>query len=82
MAKYDPLKTHLLKQDATELVLSFADIEAVIDSTLPESAERPQFWANMANDVGHVQREAWRSAGYNAFLMAGERRVRFVRHAR
>lgn len=82
MAKYDPLKVHLMKQSAPELVLTFPEIEALIEGSLPTSACRPQFWANTVNDLGHVQREAWRSAGYNAFLMAGESRVRFVRHTR
>jgi hypothetical protein len=82
MAKYDPLRTHLMRQDAPELVLTFAEIETLLDRRLPTTATRPQFWAHTVNNAGNVQREAWRSAGYNAFLVTGENRVRFVRYAR
>lgn len=82
MAKYDPLKAHLMEQRSPEVVLSFAEIETVIDSALPKAAARPNFWANTAPNQSHVQREAWIGAGYNAFLVTGENRVRFVRHAR
>lgn len=82
MAKYDPLKDHLMKQGEPELVLTFSEIETLIDGRLPASAERPQFWANTVLDLRHVQREAWRTAGYNAFLVVGENRVRFVKHAK
>ena len=35
---------------------------------LPKSATRPQWWANVTDpDTTHVQRKAWREAGYDAF---------------
>ena len=80
LAKYDPLRDHLLKQQVPELVMTFAEIEDVLESSLPKSAASPQFWANTSRERGHVQGEAWRHS-YNAFLLAEQNRVRFVRHA-
>ena len=82
MAKYDPLRDHLLKQTLGEIVLSFTEIERLI-GPLPTSADRPQWWSNVRSPAtSHVQREAWREAGYDAFLLAGTRKVRFVRAAK
>jgi hypothetical protein len=81
MAKYDALRDHLRKQTLGELILTFADIERLV-GPLPPSADRPQWWANVRNPLGpHVQREAWRDGGFDAFLLSGERKVRFVRVA-
>jgi hypothetical protein len=77
MAKYDPLRDYLRKQTLREIILPFREIEALV-GPLPASAERPQFWANTMGDTAHVQRNAWREAGYDAFLLAGARKVRFV----
>ena len=80
MGKYDPLGKHLRRQRAAEYEMTFADIERVIGALLPKSAARPQWWANVTDpQTSHVQREAWRSAGYDAFLVAGRDRVRFRR---
>ncbi|MDP1875112.1 hypothetical protein [Phenylobacterium sp.] len=80
MGKYDPLREHLKRQQADEFVLSFAEIERKLGAMLPNSASRPQWWANITEaDTSHVQREAWRAAGFDAFLIAGEDRVRFRR---
>ncbi|WP_422652892.1 DUF7662 domain-containing protein [Aliidongia sp.] len=59
--------------------LSFREIEDVLGLPLPRSAERLQWWANTLSAPSHVQREAWRQADYDAFLLAGKRRVRFCR---
>jgi hypothetical protein len=60
--------------------LSFTDIERILGAMVPKSAARPQWWAN-ANDADarHVQRKAWREAGYEACLLVGKDRVRFSR---
>ena len=81
MAKYEPLKLHLIRHHPRELTMTFDEIEKVLEARLPASARRPQFWANTIGDVGHIQREAWRSARYNAFLVAEEDKVRFVPHS-
>ena len=80
MSKYDPLRDHLRKQPFREAVLTFKAIEDIIGSPLPASAARPQWWANVKDKhTTHVQRNAWGDAGFNAFLIAGSRRVRFER---
>jgi hypothetical protein len=78
MGKYDPLRDHLRRQCADELELSFADIERKLGAMLPNSAARPQWWANATDSkTSHVQRDAWGAAGYDAFLIVGKDRVRF-----
>ena len=79
MGKYDPLRDHLKRQRTADFELSFAEIERVIGCMLPNSAARPQWWANVADpNTTNVQRNAWRDAGYDAFLIAGRDRVRFT----
>ncbi|MBV9996911.1 MAG: hypothetical protein JO127_17040 [Caulobacteraceae bacterium] len=77
MARYKPLRDYLHGQTFAELTLSFAEIERLVGA-LPASAQRPQWWAN-ARRLGSTQREAWRAAGYDAFLISGANKVRFVR---
>lgn len=80
MGKYDPLESWLRRKAGTEVELSFADIERIIGAMLPNSAVRPQWWANEASpDSRHVQSRAWRNAGYEAFLIPDAERVRFKR---
>lgn len=82
MGKYDPLRDHLKRQKADEFDLTFVEIERVLGAMLPKSANRPQWWANVSDpETAHVQREAWRAAGFDAFLIAGKDRVRFHRSA-
>jgi hypothetical protein len=80
MAKYDPLRQHLRRQRLEEFEMTFAEIEHRIGAYLPKSAQRPQWWAKVADpDTIHVHRRAWGEAGYDAFLIAGRERVRFRR---
>jgi hypothetical protein len=80
VAKYDPLYHHLRRKGLSELEMSFADIEHVIKALLPKSAKRPQWWANEASEeTTHVQCRAWRAAGYDAYLIERQERVRFRR---
>ena len=79
MSKYDPLYHHLRRKTASELEMSFADVERVIGGLLPASAARPQWWANeLSEETSHVQCKAWRAAGYDASLV-GKERVLFRR---
>jgi hypothetical protein len=77
MSKYDPLRDLLLQCGHREFDLTFSEIEKALGFPLPTSADRPQWWANIAAVPGPSQREAWRQAGYKAFLIAGSRRVKF-----
>jgi hypothetical protein len=83
MAKYDGLRDHLLQQRGPEFSLTFKEIENAIGASLPKSADRPQWWANVTDPTtSHVQRNAWRDAGYDAFLIVGADRVTFRKAAR
>jgi hypothetical protein len=44
--KYDALTPHLKANNLSEIEMTFAQIEEVIGSPLPNHASRPQFWAN------------------------------------
>jgi hypothetical protein len=76
--RYDPLREYLLNQHLREIELTFTEIEKILGARLPKSAERPQWWANQVAS-SRPQREAWRAAGYDAFLVAGSRKVKFRR---
>jgi hypothetical protein len=82
MGKYDPLRDYLRRQRTAEVELSFAEIERLLAAMLPNSASTPQWWSNVKDlHTTHVQRDAWRDAGYDAFLITGRDRVRFRRVA-
>jgi hypothetical protein len=73
-----PLETISIASNFGEVELSFVKIEEIIGRRLPRSADRPQWWANQVA-LGRPQREAWRAVGFDAFLIAGSRRVQFRR---
>ena len=77
MSKYDPLRDHLMLHRDREFQVTFREIEKALGSKLPVSADRPQWWANIQDDSTDVQREAWRAAGYDAFLIVGSDKVQF-----
>lgn len=80
MGKYDALSGHLRRQGADEFEMTFTEVERVIGAMLPKSAARPQWWANVTDPMTtHVQRFAWGTAGFDAFLIAGADRVKFKR---
>jgi hypothetical protein len=76
MSKYDPLRDYLLQQQHREIELTFNEIELILGSKLPASADRPQWWANQIA-AGRPQRESWRKAKYDAFLIRGSDKVQF-----
>lgn len=78
MGKFTPLADYCNEQSLTEFELPFHKIESIIGSKLPESAQRPQYWANVVDGGGPV-RSAMRNTRYETFLFAGSRRVRFKR---
>ena len=83
MSKYDPLARHLRRQTSETVVMTFRDLVLVLKAMLPRSAERPQWWANETSETTrHVQSRAWISAGFDAFLLKGQERVRFIRRSR
>jgi hypothetical protein len=63
MAKYDSLTGFLKAQTASELAMSFGDVEQVVGAKLPPSAYRHRpWWANEA--ANHVHAKAWLNAGF------------------
>jgi hypothetical protein len=83
MSKYDGLRDHLRQREGAEFSLTFKEIEKAIGGPLPKSADRPQWWANVTDPrTTHVQRNAWREAGYDAFLISGSERVMFRKTGR
>jgi hypothetical protein len=79
--KYDPLRLHLKRATTSSIVLTFAEIERVIGAGLPPTAaKRSEWWANETSPASrHVQCQAWRDAGFNAFPNLGARIVTFRR---
>lgn len=63
--KYSPLYRRLRARGGGEWRVSFADLEAVLGFTLPESARvhRP-WWSNQRNGGGHSHALAWQMAGW------------------
>jgi len=78
MAKYDALADYVRQQALREFELPFHKIEAIIEGKLPDSALRPQYWANTIDGGGPVRR-VLRSTPYDTFLISASRRVRFER---
>lgn len=78
MAKYDPLKRYLRRQSADEVLLTFPEIENLLAAMLPNSARRPEWWANArVGTPPPVQSMAWLAAGYEAFPVVDRERVTF-----
>lgn len=83
VAKYDPLRKHLRRRNAPEIVMSFDEVELVIGDMLPKSASLPAWWGNERTpETRHVQCLAWTDAGYVATLMPCGAKVHFTRKRR
>ncbi len=80
MAKFDALAAYCNEQKLREFELAFHKIEALIGEKLPDSALRPQYWANTVEGTGPV-RSVMRHTNYDIFLVSGSKRVRFERRA-
>ena len=46
MAKYDPLYDFLDRQTASEIIMSFGEIERIINSHLPKYSNKREWWGN------------------------------------
>jgi len=78
-SKYGPLREHLAAQTEPVVMLSFAQIEAILGTGLPASARRyAPWWAN--EDGGtHVQARSWMDANRRTRNVdINEGRVEFV----
>lgn len=63
--KYEPLTIHLRGQRADQVRMSFAEIERVIHTKLPPSADSYRaWWSN--NPTNNVMTQAWLDAGFES----------------
>jgi hypothetical protein len=77
---YDPLRDYLKAQTRTEFVLSFEEIEEIIDAALPRAAHRASWWETLRSPQEKMpQREACLEAGYIATRQADGKSVKFKR---
>ncbi|MEO1522447.1 MAG: helix-turn-helix transcriptional regulator [Cyanobacteria bacterium J06633_2] len=64
-SKYYPLFQHLNSSTEDSIHLTFAEIEAIMNSSLPTSArDRKNWWSNR-DTPSALQASAWISAGYH-----------------
>lgn len=64
-SKYEPLTSYLRTQRGNQIRMSFAEIERVIGSKLPPSADTHRaWWSN--NPSNNVMTKAWLEAGFES----------------
>jgi hypothetical protein len=77
---YGALRDYLKKQKLPEFVLSFQQIEEIIDAPLPRAAQRASWWETLRSPQEKMpQREACQAGGYIATRSADGNSVRFRR---
>jgi hypothetical protein len=77
---YDALCDYLKQQTLPEFVLSFEQIEEIIDAALPRAAHRASWWETLRSPQEKMpQREACLAGGYIATRQADGKSVRFKR---
>jgi hypothetical protein len=80
VTNYDTLRDYLKTQTQAELVLSFEQIEEIIDAALPRAAHRASWWETLRSPQEKMpQREACREAGFIATRLPDGKTVRFTR---
>ncbi len=64
--KYAPLENYLRKVPANrkQIVLSFEQIEGILNSKLPASAFEDERWWEHETEGNHVNTRAWTNAGW------------------
>jgi hypothetical protein len=80
MGRYEPLTRYLEGRRETEASMSFEEIEAILNRSLPPSARQHQPW--WANTTTHSHADSWLRIGWKTRQvdLAGQRVV-FVREA-
>jgi len=80
---YAPLRDYLKKQTRDELVLSFEQVEEIIDAALPRAAQRASWWETLRSPQEKMpQREACLQAGWIATRQADGASVKFKKMPR
>jgi hypothetical protein len=62
MSKYAPLKDFLVAQDVDRVPMSFAEIETVLNLSLPASKQYAAWWSN--NPSNNPMTREWLEAGF------------------
>ncbi|MDD9910341.1 MAG: hypothetical protein OXR62_11695 [Ahrensia sp.] len=75
MSKYDPLGRYLAAQTGSRIVMSFVEIEKLLNFKLPKSSRNRAWWSN--NKQNSVMTKVWIAAGFKTeeVDMAAERLV-------
>ena len=80
MNDYEALRDYLMRQKQAEFVLTFEQIEEIIDAALPRAANRASWWDSLRSpDIQMPQREACLAAGFKAVRMPDGQSVRFTK---
>ncbi len=83
MNDYDALRDYLKQQKLPEFVLTFEEIETIIDAALPRAAHRASWWDSLRSPQEKMpQREACLEGGYVATRQVDGKSVKFKRMAR
>ena len=83
MNDYGPLREYLKKQKLAEFVLTFEEVETIIDAALPRAAHRASWWDSLRSPQEKMpQREACLDGGYVATRQADGKSVKFKRMPR
>lgn len=80
--KYEPLGAYLRRQagEHSDISLTFAEIERIIETSLPRGAQSAPFWQGV-NGKAPPRARAWGRAGYVAQPDVQHGRIRFHRLA-
>ena len=62
MSKYAPLGEYLRNQRTDRVPMTFAEIESVVGTKLPQSRRYPAWWSN--NPWNNVMTQVWLDAGF------------------
>jgi hypothetical protein len=83
VSNYDALRDYLMKQKPAEFVLSFDQIEDIIDAALPRAAQRASWWETLRSPQEKMpQREACLEAGFIATRLPDGKSVKFKKMPR
>jgi hypothetical protein len=75
---YDALRDYLKEQKLAEFVLTFEQIEEIIDAALPRAAQRASWWETLRSPQERMpQREACLEAGFVATRQPDGQSVKF-----
>lgn len=80
--KYTPLENYLrnLPADQNEITLGFAEIERILNDSLPASAYEYEVWWAKEKEGNHVDARSWSNAGWMVeSLDLSEKWVKLIR---